>query len=73
MMTQTAARIVELQLALNAGHGDSHALQAEQRALWSRDFEGVSFDKIAAVAASWSFRRPELRDSPPRRVAAPPA
>lgn len=72
-MTQSAARIVELQLALNAGRGDSHALQAEQRALWDRDFDGVSFDKIAAVAASWSFRHPELRDRPPRRVAAPRA
>lgn len=73
MMTQTAARIVELQLALNAGNGDSHALQAEQRALWSRDFPDMSFDQIECVAASWSFRRPELRDSPPRRVAASPA
>lgn len=68
-MTQIAARIVELQLALNTSHENSYELQAEQRTLWQQHFEGKSFDDI--VAASWAFRRPELRDLPPRRVAAP--
>ena len=68
-MTQIAARIVELQLALNSGDENSYELQAEQRRLWQEHFEGQSFDAIAAAA--WAFRRPEMRDCPPRRVSRP--
>lgn len=52
-----AARIIEIQKSLGAsslGSKDRVSLFAEQRGLWSKEFEGQPFERI--VSDSWLVR-----------------